>query len=48
MSTNPDHEGNRTALATGALLLLPTLCCGLPLLIAGGALAVASPRKEER
>ncbi|HKN97612.1 MAG TPA: hypothetical protein VJX10_10880 [Pseudonocardiaceae bacterium] len=26
-------------LAIGAVLLLPALCCGLPLLIAGGALA---------
>ncbi|MEU0469990.1 hypothetical protein ABZ215_38845 [Amycolatopsis sp. NPDC006131] len=39
MSTNPDRDGTRTALATGAFLLLPALCCGLPLLIAGGALA---------
>lgn len=39
MSTDPDHDGQRTALVTGALLLLPVLCCGLPLLIAGGALA---------
>jgi hypothetical protein len=39
MSTNPDRDGKRTALATGALLLLPALCCGLPLLIGGGALA---------
>jgi hypothetical protein len=39
MSTNPDHEGKRTILAAGAFLLLPALCCGLPLLIAGGALA---------
>ncbi|MGW5721476.1 hypothetical protein ACWEVP_35240 [Amycolatopsis sp. NPDC003865] len=39
MSTNPDRDGKRTALATGALLVLPALCYGLPLLIAGGALA---------
>jgi hypothetical protein len=39
MSTNPDHEGKRTVLAAGAFLLLPALCCGLPLLIAGGVLA---------
>ena len=39
MSTEPDHERKRTALAAGAFLLLPALCCGLPLLIAGGALA---------
>jgi hypothetical protein len=39
MPANPDHEGKRTALATGAVLLLSVLCCGLPLLIAGGALA---------
>jgi hypothetical protein len=39
MPTSPDHEGRRTALATGAVLLLSVLCCGLPLLIAGGALA---------
>lgn len=39
MSTNRNHDDKRTALATGALLLLPALCCGLPLLIAGGALA---------
>jgi hypothetical protein len=37
--SHPDHDGKRTALATGAVLLLPALCCGLPLLIAGGALA---------
>lgn len=39
MSTDRNHDGKRTALATGALLLLPALCCGMPLLIAGGALA---------
>ncbi|HEX5116333.1 MAG TPA: hypothetical protein VFW65_14155 [Pseudonocardiaceae bacterium] len=38
MSTEPDHDGRRTALATGALLLLPALCCGLPLLITAGML----------
>lgn len=39
MSTDPDHDGKRAALTTGALVLLPVLCCGLPLLIAAGALA---------
>jgi hypothetical protein len=39
MPSHPDHDGKRTTLAAGALLLLPALCCGLPLLIAGGALA---------
>lgn len=39
MSTRPDREGVRTVLAIGALALLPALCCGLPLLIAGGVLA---------
>ncbi|SFB62788.1 hypothetical protein SAMN05216266_13163 [Amycolatopsis marina] len=39
MPTSPDHEGQRTARATGAVVLLSVLCCGLPLLIAGGALA---------
>lgn len=39
MSAKPDPEGRRRALATGTLVLLPALCCGLPLLIAAGALA---------
>jgi thiol:disulfide interchange protein len=39
MSTGSDHEGKPTGLATGALVLLAALCCGLPLLLAAGALA---------
>ncbi|HEX5403773.1 MAG TPA: hypothetical protein VFX16_15910 [Pseudonocardiaceae bacterium] len=39
MPTRPHRDDGRTVLAIGALLLLPALCCGLPLLIAGGALA---------
>jgi membrane protein implicated in regulation of membrane protease activity len=38
MSTNPGSDGKRTALAAVGFLLLPALCCGLPLLIAAGAL----------
>jgi hypothetical protein len=38
MSTTPGSEGKRTALAAAGFLLLPVLCCGLPLLIAAGAL----------
>lgn len=38
MSGNPDDDGKRTGLATGALLLLPVLCCGLPLMITAGVL----------
>jgi hypothetical protein len=39
MSSHPDRQGKYTALTTGAALLLPALCCGLPLLIASGTLA---------
>jgi hypothetical protein len=39
MSHHPDRQGRYTVLATGAALLLPALCCGLPLLIASGTLA---------
>lgn len=39
MSTDSGHDGKRNAVAAGALLFLPALCCGLPLLIAGGVLA---------
>jgi hypothetical protein len=38
MSRNPGSDGKRTALAAASLLLLPIQCCGLPLLIAAGAL----------
>jgi membrane protein implicated in regulation of membrane protease activity len=38
MSINPGSEGKRTALAAAGFLLVPVLCCGLPLLIAAGAL----------
>jgi hypothetical protein len=38
MSTTPGSQGKRTALAAAGFLLLPVLCCGLPLLIAAGAL----------
>ncbi|MQB02519.1 MAG: hypothetical protein GEU78_20335 [Actinobacteria bacterium] len=33
-----ENDDRRGGLSTGALLLLPALCCGLPLLIAAGAL----------
>ena len=36
MSTDPSQQGKHTALAVGAVLVLPVLCCGLPLLIAAG------------
>lgn len=38
MPTTPDKDGTRAGRALGALLVLPALCCGLPLLIAGGSL----------
>lgn len=38
MST-PDRDSKHITLATGAVLVVSALCCGLPLLIAGGALA---------
>lgn len=38
MSTTSKGQGNRTALAVGGFFLLHLLCCGLPLLIAAGAL----------
>lgn len=36
MSTDPSQQNKRTALAVGAVLVLPVLCCALPLLIAAG------------
>lgn len=39
MPCQPDRDGRRTVVVTCALLLAPIVCCGLPLLIAGGALA---------
>lgn len=41
MSTTSKGQGNRTALAVGGIVLLHLLCCGLPLLIAAGALGAA-------
>ena len=38
MSTTSKGQGNRAALAVGGFFLLHLLCCGLPLLIAAGAL----------
>jgi hypothetical protein len=38
MSTNPGSESKRTALAAAGFLLVPIVCCGLPVLIAAGAL----------
>lgn len=38
MSMPPDKDGPRTALTTIGVVLLPVLCCGLPVLIAAGAL----------
>jgi hypothetical protein len=38
VSTDPGQDGGHSALATIGVLLLPVLCCGLPLLIAVGAL----------
>lgn len=37
-STDPEQEGKSTVVVTGALLLMPVLCCGLGLLTAGGVL----------
>ena len=34
MSTNPGSESKRTALAAAGFLLVPIVCCGLPVLIA--------------
>lgn len=41
MSTTSKGQGNRTALAVGGFFLFHLLCCGLPLLIAAGALGAA-------
>lgn len=38
MSTDPGHKGKRTTLVSAGFLLLPILCCGVPLLITAGAL----------
>ncbi|MHB1172835.1 MAG: hypothetical protein ACYCZY_10165 [Lacisediminihabitans sp.] len=37
MSGDPAGKNTTTILATVGILLLPVLCCGLPLLIAAGA-----------
>jgi len=37
MSNEPKSKNTTTVLATVGLILLPVLCCGLPLLIAAGA-----------
>lgn len=41
MPTTSKDQGNRTAVAVGGFFLLHVLCCGLPLLIAAGALGAA-------
>lgn len=38
MSSDPSQDGVRGTLATIGIVVLPVLCCGLPLLIASGAL----------
>ncbi|MGG5752833.1 hypothetical protein ACQ3I4_09430 [Zafaria sp. Z1313] len=38
MSTTSEDQGSRTGLVIGGFVLLHVLCCGLPLLIAAGAL----------
>ena len=41
MSTTSKGRSSRTGLAVGGFVLLHVLCCGLPLLIAAGALGTA-------
>lgn len=41
MSTTSKGQNSRTGLAVGGFVLLHVLCCGLPLLIAAGALGAA-------
>ncbi|MGD9430696.1 hypothetical protein ACKVM7_000167 [Arthrobacter russicus] len=41
MSTTSKAKSSRTGLAVGGFVLLHVLCCGLPLLIAAGALGAA-------
>ncbi|GAA1640728.1 hypothetical protein GCM10009700_29360 [Brevibacterium sanguinis] len=41
MSTSSKAQSSRTGLAVGGFVLLHVLCCGLPLLIAAGALGAA-------
>lgn len=38
MTRNPAHHATRKTTVTAGLVLLPILCCTLPLLIAAGAL----------
>jgi hypothetical protein len=38
VSTGSGRDSRRTALAAAAFLLVPILCCGLPVLIAAGTL----------
>ncbi|HEY3480031.1 hypothetical protein [Amycolatopsis echigonensis] len=38
MPTNPGLNRTRAVVAAVGIVLLPLLCCGLPLLIAAGAL----------
>lgn len=40
MSANPKDQGRRGVLPVLGLILLPVLCCGLPLLIAAGAFGI--------
>ncbi|HEX5402690.1 MAG TPA: hypothetical protein VFX16_10355 [Pseudonocardiaceae bacterium] len=39
MPRQPDRDGGNTVVASCALLLVPVVCCGLPLLVASGTLA---------
>lgn len=38
MSSDAGQDGTRSTLATIGIVLLPVLCCGLPVLIVSGAL----------
>lgn len=39
MARQPDRESRHTVAAVCALLLVPVVCCGLPLLVVSGTLA---------
>ncbi len=41
MPDDPGQDGQRTTSAAAGVLLIPVLCCGLPLLVAAGGLGVA-------
>lgn len=40
MPSVPDQDARRTRLAATGIVLIPVLCCGLPLLVAAGGLGV--------